>query len=477
MTFRGWRHAGVVLIAATALLGAGVTTAGAETFTGSCNACVAGYSGTFTEKQISTDPNPSNYEVTTTIKLSWSQQLVNNGNGTSTAQPETVSGMYTTTSDEPHFQGSSCQIGPNPGEPSLLTWSYLNMNQASAVYDVDAQPPGSVDLSGTGPCSGTTDANITNLGTYTGMGCHWGDNDGILTQIPPGGPFTETDDCLYQSANNGTTIDATATDSLTWQSASGSSTGSFPTTQPGTPGPQFTPAKNQARGDLIRTVKRSTVYCLDYVGGAGLAGTGILVGGVAGTTFTIAGGLITAAMNPLCGPAIARVVVDYKTFKDPPLYSIDVLARPASVRVPKLPACRRDVRFCDTLRKSLGALDKAALGAEADTAAIEQTVSREHAAVLAGNQSAANAQDRDLRSLEPALSAAQRAETSAGRSVAKVLRGAHLAFRLSRAQSARERKKVAAAIVRRGATVAQVTAVDRSAFTGAKTNLLSVLGS
>ena len=467
----------MVLIAAGALLGAGVTAARAETFTGSCDACVARYSGTFNETRISTDSAPPMYEVTTTIKLSWSQQLINNGNGTSTAQPETVSGMYTTTSDEPGFQGSSCQIGPNPGEPSLLTWSYLNMNQASAVYDLDAQPPGSVDLSGTGPCSGMTVANITNLGTYSGMGCHWGDNDGILTQIPPGGPYTETDNCLYQDANNGTTIDGTATDSLTWESAAGSGTGSFPTTQPGTPGPQFTAAKNQARADLIRTVNRSAVYCLDYVGGAGLAGTGILVGGLTGTTFTVAGGLITAAMNPLCGPAIARVVVDYKTFKDPPLYSVDVLARPRSVHSPKLPVCRRDVRFCHALRKSLGALDKAALDAEADTAAIEQTVSREHAALLAGNQAAANAQDRDLRSLEPALRAAQRAETSAGRSVAKVLRGAHLAFRLSRAQSARERQKLATGIVRRGATVAQVTAVDRSAFTGAKTNLLSVLGS
>jgi hypothetical protein len=283
-----------------------------------------------------------------------------------------------------------------------------------------------------------------------------------------------TDDCVFQYARSETTIDATAKDSLTWESAGGSGTG--PTTQPGTPGPKFTPAKNQARGDLIRTLERSAVYCVNYVGGAGLAGSGILVGGVVGAAFTVAGGLVTAAMNPLCGPAVTRAVVDYKTFKDPPLDSIDVLARPAAVHVPKLPACRRDVRFCDALRKPLGALDKAALDAEADSAAIEQTVSREHAAVLAGNQTAANAQDRDLSSLEPALSAAQRAETSAGKSVAKVLRDAHLAFRLSRAQSARERQKLATAIVRRGATVAQMTAVDRTAFTGAKTNLLSVLG-
>jgi hypothetical protein len=466
----------VVLIAVTALLGAGVTAAGAESFTGTCHACVAGYSGAFSEKQISTDPDAAMYEVTTTVKLSWSQRLVNNGNGTSTTQPETVSGMYTVTSDAPGFQGSSCQIGPNPGEDSLISWSWLNPNTASAVYDVDAQPPGSDDLTGTGPCNGMTDANITNLGTWTGMGCHWGSDDGLLLQIPPGGPHTVTDDCLYQYANNGTTIDGTATDSLTWESARGSGTGTGPTTQPGTPGPRFTPAKNQARADLIRTLERSAAYCINYVGGAGLAGTGILVGGLGGLTFTVAGGLVTAAMNPLCGPAVARAVVDYHTFKDPPLYSIDVLARPASVHVPKLPACRRVVRFCDDLRQSLGALDKAALDAEADAAAIEQTVSREHAAVLAGNQAAANAQDRDLRSLEPALSAAQRAETSAGRSVAKVLRGAHLAFRLSRSQSTRERQKLAAAIVRRGATVAQVTAVDRSAFTGAKTNLLSVLG-
>jgi hypothetical protein len=153
VTFWGWRHGGVVLIAVTALLGAGATAARAESFTGACDACVAGYSGTFTETQVSTESDPM-YPVTTTIKLSWSQQAVNNGNGTSTTQPETVTGTYTVTSDAPDSPVDSCQIGADPEAESLFNWNYVNMNQASAVYDVAAGPPDRSTSAARGPATG-----------------------------------------------------------------------------------------------------------------------------------------------------------------------------------------------------------------------------------------------------------------------------------------------------------------------------------
>ena len=131
--------------------------------------------------------------------------------------------------------------------------------------------------------------------------------------------------------------------------------------------------------------------------------------------------------------------------------------------------------MCSSLRAALAALDAAALNAEADAAAIELTVSREHAAVLAGNQGAVNAQDHHLVPLETGLISSQQAETSAGRAVASALKQAHLAFRLSRAQSAREQARIKNAFVHGGVTAAQIIAVDHSAFTAAKTNLLSIL--
>ena len=105
-------------------------------------------------------------------------------------------------------------------------------------------------------------------------------------------------------------------------------------------GRSFKKAKHLARGDLIRTVDRSEVYCVSFAGGATLFGTGVVlsgIGGGAGITFAVAGGLVTAALNPLCGPAVARGILDYKTYRDPPVSSINVLARPGAIRLPKLP--------------------------------------------------------------------------------------------------------------------------------------------
>ena len=217
---------------------------------------------------------------------------------------------------------------------------------------------------------------------------------------------------------------------------------------------------------------------MSFAGGATLFATGVVLSGIpggAGVTFAVAGGLVTAALNPLCGPAVARGILDYKTYRDPPVSSINVLARPGAIRLPKLPPCQSGARSCSSLRAALAALDAAALSAEADAAAIELTVSREHAAVLAGNQSAVNAQDQHLIPLDSGLSRSQQAETSAGRAVASALKRAHFAFRLSRAQSAREQARIKNAFVRGGVTAAQITAVDHSAFTAANTNLLSVL--
>jgi hypothetical protein len=482
----GRRRGRAALLAVLALLGVGAARARADTFSGRCDACSATYGGTFTEHDVQPGgqaPDGSQYEVTTDITITWSENVVNNGNFTATAQQPTLSGTYKTTDTEPGVQGSDCTVSLNPHSPAAVSWSYIS-SPADSHYDITAGPPAGV-LSGSGPCNGQLDPNPAQdpqagNSPWSGMGCHWGSDGGLILTLPTGGPYSVPDSCAIQSSSsNGATVDDTVTDHLNWTSARSSTGPGGPGTQPGTPGPQLTPAKNQARGDLIRTLNRSAVYCVGYASGAGLAGTGILlsgIGGGIGLTFTVAGGLVTAALNPLCGPAIERMILDYETFNDPPLSSIGVIARPLKVRLPKLPACRRHQRSCDSLRSALTALDTAALVAAADVSAIEQTVSREHAAVLAGDQAAVNAQDRNLALLRPKLGAAQRAEASAGRLVAKALRGGHLAFRLSSAQSRRQRSRIEQAVARGGVTAQQVTAIDPTAFKSGKANLLAVLG-
>ena len=487
------RNRVVAVVAGFAFLLVGAAGARANpVFTGACDACSGTYSGTYVEHDVEPDTSGI-YDVTTDVNIMWSQNIVDNHDMTGTASAATVSGAYTVTSNQPGFQASTCTVSLDPNAGPSVSWSYKSPSAGGPDYDnFVAEMPNLVDLAGSGPCNGGHIADPDNgvdlvpnadgsSPSWTGGGCHWGTNGGLIITIPGGSPYTVTDDCADQTTGaTGGTSDVTATDSLNWAS-SGTASGTGPTspTLPaGIAGPQLKRSKHIARGDLIRTIDRSEVYCVGFAGGAGLLGTGVLVsgaGGGVGITLAVAGGLITTALNPLCGPAIARGTFDYKTYHDPPLESIHVLALPATVRLPKLPACPSGAGACSSLRSALAALDAAALNAEADTAAIEQTVSREHAAILAGNQSAATTQDNHLAPLNAALLRSQNAETSAGKAVASALKRAHLAFRLSRAQSGRVLAHVKRGFVAGGVTAAQVLSVDPSAFAAAATNLLTVL--
>jgi hypothetical protein len=487
------RNRVVAVVAGFAFLLVGAAGARANpVFTGACDACSGTYSGTYVEHDVEPDTSGI-YDVTTDVNITWSQNIVDNHDMTGTASAATVSGAYTVTSNQPGFQSSTCTVSLDPNAGPSVSWSYKSPSAGGPDYDnFVAEMPNEVDLAGSGPCNGGHIADPVNgvaivpnangsSPSWAGTGCHWGNNGGLILTTPGGSPYTVTDDCTFQTTgSNGGTSDVTATDSLNWTSSgTASPTGpTTPTLPVGSLGPQLKRAKHLARGDLIRTIDRSEVYCVSFAAGGGLVGSGILlsgVGGGAGITFTVAGGLITAALNPLCGPAIARGIVDYKTYHDPPLSSIHVLARPATVRPPKLPACPSGAGACSSLRSALSALDAAALNCEADAAAIEQTVSREHAALLAGNQGAATTQDKHLAPLNAALVRSQHAETSAGKAVASALKRAHLAFNLSRAQSARLLARVKRGFVAGGVTAAQVLSVDPSAFTAAATNLLRVL--
>jgi hypothetical protein len=466
------------------LLGVCVGNARADTtFTASCDACVAQYSGTFTELYTEPISAGSKYTDTTKVNISWSQNVVYDGNQASTAQPLSAHGTYDVTTDAPGGQGSSCVAQVYQNTASTIGWTPVYAYDANGKhitgYSVIAGSP-ALQLTGDEDCSRYyTGYTAYNISAWTGSGCHWDTHTGIVTTIPPGGPYTQTDNCVYDNTDQqGDSTDDTATDSLTWHSA-GSSTGTGPTVTPAKLGPDYPASKNQAHGDLIRAIRSIPVPCAAFAAAGNLLGTGILLagspGGV-GVTLAVTGGLVAPALAPLCTPVISRIVVDYKNYEDPPLDSIDVIARPAAVKPPRLPACHRDVRYCTALRTALGSLDTATLDASADAKALEQTVSREHAAALEGNQAAVDAQDRDLGRLEPAFARSQRAEASAERAVAGVLRGAHIEFRLTKAQSRELLGRVRRAIAHAGVPPSQITAVDRRAFKPAATNLLSVLG-
>jgi hypothetical protein len=227
-------------------------------------------------------------------------------------------------------------------------------------------------------------------------------------------------------------------------------------------GPKFDQAKATAEEDMRKTaIPNAERLCLPYAGGLVMAGAGVL----------------TLGLGP--AGAVTRLSRDYKTFKDPPLDSVDVLAEPAVAAAPGLPSCGRyrgrTKKLCAKLRTAYANLDTTAMKVAATATAIEETVSREHAAYEAHNQSAVSAQDTQLSSLLSQQASAEVEEARAGKAVASVLRSAHVGFKLSKKESAKVVAHAQAALAAAGVTVPDLRAFDPGAFVPAKTDLLAAL--
>lgn len=247
-------------------------------------------------------------------------------------------------------------------------------------------------------------------------------------------------------------------------------------------GPKFDQAKAMAEADMRKTaIPNAERLCLPYAGGLVMAGAGVLTLGLgpAGGILAMTGTLTSSALAPFCNAAVTRLSRDYKTFKDPPLDSVDVLAEPAVIAAPGLPSCGRyrgrTKKLCAKLRAAYANLDTTAMKVAATAAAIEETVSREHAAYETHNQSAVSAQDTQLSSLLSQQSSAEAEEARAGKTVAGVLRSAHIGFKLSQKQSAKVVAHAQTMLAAAGVTVPDLRAFDPSALVPAKTNLLAAL--
>lgn len=211
-------------------------------------------------------------------------------------------------------------------------------------------------------------------------------------------------------------------------------------------GPWFPKAKEDAEEAMRTTVIPNAMrYCLPFASGLGLLGAGVLVGalpgGLAGTMLAMSGGLTAAALGPFCGPTLSRLVELYKAWKDPPLSSIGVVARPTAAAAPALPSCSpfkgRVGAACVRLRSAWASLDASTQTLAGIAKALQETVGRERAAGLAGQQSAVGAQDANLKVLLAEEAAAERREAAAGRAVRAAYASAGLRFLLTKKNSAR----------------------------------------
>jgi hypothetical protein len=244
-------------------------------------------------------------------------------------------------------------------------------------------------------------------------------------------------------------------------------------------------AKDSAESDLKHNViKDGTRYCVPFAQGAALLGAGVVTSGLpglAGPTLTVAGGLTVAATSKLCADTVTRFVNDYHTYKDPPLYDVNVIAKPAAVEDPSLPSCKRDhgstEKFCKRLRDAYTKLLMASGKLASISSAIEQTVSRGVAAYQDGDQSALSAQEADLSTLEGRKTSEISAERQAGKDVERALASKHIRVRLTKRQSGKTIARFEDKVGKDSITAGDISALDSSALKAAKTDLLKDLES
>ena len=324
------------------------------------------------------------------------------------------------------------------------------------------------------------------LSSLGGPGCHFEVSAGVnWIAFPNGGTHSENDTCTAPDASDG------RGDSWSGVSYSAQVTLTAPGTGPpggavgakGQPGPNYKKIKEDAKVDFKQhAAPDAAQYCLPYAGGLLTFGAGVLLlgSGSIGGTLAITGSLTASALSPFCNATLTRLGRDVRTFRDPPLASVGVLAAPHRARVAALPSCARyhgrQRRYCKALSGAYTRLDRTAAQVAADSTAMEETISRETAALNSGNLSAASAQDVHLGALLATENADRGAEGAAGRSVAAALRSGGVLFKLSKKQSIRAIAAMLKQAAKHGVSRSDIAALAPAVLTPKPVDLRAGLG-
>ncbi|MHB8532531.1 MAG: hypothetical protein ACYDC2_07405 [Solirubrobacteraceae bacterium] len=228
--------------------------------------------------------------------------------------------------------------------------------------------------------------------------------------------------------------------------------------------------KEQARADLEPALQED-LAAHGLSAGFGLA-TGLALSEVAnelGQKAALFGG----------NDANLRVINDYRIIKDPPAPNYRALARPAVLKAPALPSCRRfhgaKARYCTSLRAAEAALLAQSAQAAATDEALYATINRDSGAINAHDYVVAEQQASHFEALHASFAAILGAQAKAGAKVAALLRKARASGIATKAQSAKEIKAVERRLSAAGIATAAIKGLAGSALTPRKTNLLDVL--
>jgi len=500
------RLAGIpVLAGALALSFAPAALAG-----GPCVGCSGTYSGSWsaTYQRLEHHGGEREEHATINISLKWAAALTFQG-GEGVWTLTSASGSFSISGSGSSGEDCSTTLSPGPGAIvrgeafwiATAPGKGLNGEDEKDYETVVALPPvawgqtfGANPLKSSSSSGGCGEQSNWGLGgpwqgDLAGSGCHYEAASGHdWIAFPRGGTHSENDTC-QASGNDGrgdswSGVSYNAQETLT---VPGTGPGGGAVGAKGRPGPDYKKAKEDARADFKQhAIEDGTRYCLPYAGGLLGFGAGVLVlgaGPTIGGSLAVTGSITASALAPFCNATLTRLAKDLKTYRDPPLQSVHVLAVAHRPRVAALPSCGPPgsppsplASYCSQLSAAYLQLDATSQRVAADATAVEQTISRETAALRARNQSAANAQDAHLGSLLAAERVDRAALLAAGRSVAAVLRSAGIVFKIDKQQSG---EVIAAALkqaARRGVTKSAIRSLAPGALAPQATDLGVALG-
>ena len=472
----------IAVLAAAILLGLGAGTASASSL---CSDCTASYSGKWTVS------DPSGAMVTL---------FFDEGLQSGVWSLASATGSYSEPANpDNHYPGCSATLSRNAAVAANLgTFGPNVIVRKTGYWTTELFPPTYWGLANdpvnssesTGECASSARVDYSGLSRgLSGSQCHLDPTAGNVEAIdfPIGSSYTVADNCSGTLLSNGVDYTASLQSSITFSSPGVVSPGG---TGPGGNlrlpyGPWFPKAKSDARSDLrAHAIPNAIDYCLPFTTGALLTGAGVLISatpGGAGLILTVSGGLTASAAAPFCGATVKRLIVDYKAYNDPPSNDFGVIARPKTTHTASLPSCARFPGAAGRLCRSLGAAENrwvtAAQNSESVAVSLEQTVSREHAAAIAGNQTSLNAQDAALKTLIAERRGTTAAEGAAGKALASLLRGARLKFRVTKAQATTVVTLVKRRITSGGVPAVDVIGLDEAGFQPRARDLLAALGS
>ncbi len=436
------------------------------------------YTGTFDQSFVYQPSNPSVWQ--STLHFTWDERevfhLTTPGRVRSEGLQISIGGKETSTYAPPNTaQDCSFGIAPRPRAPSpiLPTWT------GGAVGIVALMPITGTYAMSTSPTSPSPSCAIPKTGgagvgtippsvmrEYTAA-----EDPGITAELGRP-PVTRRFDADGKSADGKDTASIHATMTVSNSARRPPAAGTSP--------PPVTPARKRAKIAALEALRDTLQRALYPCGvGAGV-GTALLAAGPVGLAV---GGTMTALGTPLCLAYLKTIKDEADTVADPPVPSYRVAARIQPVRAAavKLPACTRSRgagspgAVCRRLQPAVQKLLRATRGTGAAAAAIDTTIGRETAALAAHDRTATALQDRTLATLGRSFSARRRAETTAARTVARILRSAGLDVRLDAAAGAAALSTLQRRLVAAGLPAAKLRTALGGAPQVTATDLLTAL--